>query len=88
MPSGKMTLLVAKAGWPSFDLDVARQDEIIVPIQINGKVRVRMKMSAGTSDETLRTLALNDPQVKSYTDGKKVERVVVAGGKLVSIVAK
>ena len=79
---------VTKGGWPSFDLDVARQDEIIVPIQINGKVRVRMKTSAGTSDETLRTLALDDPQVRAYTDGKKVERVVVAGGKLVSIVVK
>ena len=79
---------VTAAGWPSFDPDVARQTEVIVPVQVNGKVRARLTTPADTSDEDLRALALGDPQVRAYSAGKRVERVVIARGKLVSIVVK
>lgn len=78
---------IVAAGWPSFDEAVARAEEIVVPVQINGKVRARLTVPADTSEERLREIALSDPQVVKHLEGKTVRKVVVAGGKLVSIVA-
>jgi leucyl-tRNA synthetase len=78
---------VVAAGWPQFDEAVAKADEIVVPVQVNGKVRSRLTVPAGTSEEELRQLALADPQVRPYIEGKEIKKVVVvSGGKLVSIV--
>jgi leucyl-tRNA synthetase len=78
---------IVAAGWPAFDEAVARAEEIVVPVQVNGKLRGRLTVPAGTSEETLRGLALNDPQVQAFIAGKTVKKVVVvSGGKLVSIV--
>ena len=80
---------VVAAGWPEFVEAVAKADEIVVPVQVNGKVRARLTASADSGDDTLRELALADAQVAKYLEGKTVRKVVVAGGpgsKLVSIV--
>ena len=80
---------VVAAGWPAFDEAVAKADEIVVPVQVNGKVRARLTVPAESTDDALRDLALGDAQVVKYLDGKTVRKVVVAGGqaaKLVSIV--
>ena len=79
---------LAKAGWPSFDPEVAKADEVIVPVQVNGKVRARLTVPAGTSDDQLRELALADPAIKNHTAGKTVLKVVIAKGPLVSVVVK
>ena len=79
---------VTAAGWPSFDPEVAKQAEVIVPVQVNVKVRAPVTAPADASDEDLRVLALANPLVQAHTAGKTVGRVVVAHGKLVSIVAK
>jgi len=77
---------VAAAGWPHFDEAVAKAEEVVVPVQINGKLRARLSVPADTSEERLRELALADPQVAKHIEGKTVRKVVVAGGRLVSIV--
>jgi leucyl-tRNA synthetase len=77
---------VVAAGWPAYDEAVARAEQIVVPVQVNGKVRSRLTVPAGTSEEELRQLALADPQVAKYLEGKTVKKVVVVNGKLVSIV--
>jgi leucyl-tRNA synthetase len=74
------------APWPSFDADVARAEEIVVPVQVNGKVRSRLTVPADASEEQLREAALADAAVRGYTAGKTVRKVVVAGGKLVNVV--
>ena len=79
---------VEVAGWPAFDPDVARGETIVLPVQVNGKVRARLTVAAGATDEELRRLALAQPQVQAHTAGKRVERTVVVPGRLVSIVAK
>jgi leucyl-tRNA synthetase len=76
------------AGWPSFDEAVAKAEEIVVPVQVNGKVRARLTVPAGTSEERLRELAVADPQVAKHLEGKSVVKVVVAGGRLVNIVIR
>jgi len=76
------------ANWPTFNPDVARADEIVVPVQINAKVRARLTVPAETSEQELERLALADPAVLAYTNGKTVKKVVVARGRLVSIVVQ
>jgi leucyl-tRNA synthetase len=77
---------IVAAGWPEFDEAVARAEEIVVPVQVNGKLRGRLTVPAGTSEDRLRELALGDPQLRPHLDGKQVKKTVVVAGKLVSIV--
>jgi leucyl-tRNA synthetase len=77
---------LAKAAWPTFDLEAAKAAEVVVPVQINGKVRARLTVPAGVSDDELCERALADEAVKRYTTGKVIQRVVVAKGPLVSVV--
>jgi len=76
------------AAWPSFDADVAKADEVVVPVQVNGKVRGRLTVAADASEQELERAALADPAVTAYTAGKTLVKVVVAKGRLVSIVVK
>jgi leucyl-tRNA synthetase len=81
---------VVAAGWPVFDAEVARAQEITVPVQVNGKLRGRIVVAAETADDQLRELAQGDPQVRKYLEGKTIRKIVVAGSgasRLVSIVA-
>ena len=82
---GHETAMTA-ATWPAYDANVARAEEIVVPVQINGKVRSRLTVSADVSEQELERLALADPVIQSYTTGKTVKKVVVAQGRLVSVV--
>jgi len=77
---------LSAATWPSYDADIARPDEVVVPVQINGKVRARVTVRAGVSDDELREAALADAAVKSHTIGRTIRKVVVAKGPLVSVV--
>ena len=79
---------VEAAGWPEYDSDVARAETIVLPVQVNGKVRARLTVPVDTAEDELRHLALAQPQVQAHTGGKTVARVVVVPGRLVSIVAK
>ena len=81
MPTG-----LTAAPWPAFDPQVARADEIVVPVQVNGRLRSRLTVPADASEEQLREAALADPAVQGYTAGKTVRKVVIAGGKLVNVV--
>ena len=74
--------------WPTSDAAVARADEIVVPVQVNGKLRARLTVATGVSQEDLRAAALAQPSVRTHTTGKTVVRVVVVPGKLVNIVVK
>jgi leucyl-tRNA synthetase len=79
---------VVAAGWPQYQESVAKADEMVVPVQVNGKLRARLTVPADISDDDLRQAALADPQIQKQLEGKTVRKIVVAGGqsKLVSIV--
>jgi leucyl-tRNA synthetase len=77
---------LAAAKWPAFDPALAKADEVVVPVQINGKVRARLTVAANLSDDELREAALADPAVKAQIQGKTILKVFVAKGPLVSIV--
>jgi leucyl-tRNA synthetase len=77
---------LSKAAWPAFDAEVAKAEEVVVPVQINGKVRARVTVPRDLTDDELRDRILVDAAVRNHLDGKSIRRVVVAKGPLVSIV--
>ena len=76
------------AAWPAFDPAVARADEIVVPVQVNGKLRARLTVAADVAEDDLREAALAEPAVRAHTAGRQIVRVVVVPGKLVNVVAR
>jgi len=79
---------LSAATWPAYDAEVAKAEEIVIPVQVNGKVRSRLTVPAEVSEQELERLALADPAVRTYTSGKTVKKVVVARGRLVSVVVQ
>jgi leucyl-tRNA synthetase len=79
---------VFKQSWPSYDPDLARDEDAEVVIQVNGKLRSRMSVPFGTSREELETRARSDPKVHSFLDGKQVVKVVTVPDKLVNFVVR
>ncbi len=76
------------AAWPEFDPAVAQAEEIVVPVQVNGKLRGRLTVPAGTSEEDVKRLAQADAAVAPHLAGKTVKKIVVPNGRLVSIVVE
>ena len=72
--------------WPSYDERLLVEDEVEVVLQINGKVRDRMKMSILATDEQMKTAALSNRKIHERTAGKTVRNVIVVPKKLVNIV--
>jgi leucyl-tRNA synthetase len=79
---------LAAASWPAYDPTVAKAEEIVVPVQVNGKVRGRLTVPADAPEEELERLALADPAVQAHVAGKTVTKVGVAKGRLVSLVVR
>ena len=77
-----------RATWPQFDPQLAKEEEIEIAVQVNGKVRARLLVPAGTSDEDVRQVALQDPKVLASMDGKQLVKAIVVPNKLVNIVVK
>jgi leucyl-tRNA synthetase len=77
---------LVSAPWPTYKADVARAAEIVVPVQVNGKVRSRLTVNPDATEQEMERLALADAAVQPYLAGKSVKKVVVAKGRLVSIV--
>jgi leucyl-tRNA synthetase len=79
---------LASVPWPSYDEQVARADEIVVPIQVNGKLRSRLTVPVETSESEMRERAVADPVVKSHIAGKTIKTVVIAKGRLINVVVQ
>jgi len=79
---------LAFARWPEFDAELAREEQIEVAVQVNGKLRSRLFTSAEASDDELRQAALADEKVTAAMAGKDVVKVIVIPRKLVNVVVK
>ena len=77
---------VFKAGWPEFDEDKIREDKIELVIQVNGKVRARVKVDAGISEKEAKTIVLEQENVKKFVGEKEIKRIIFVRGKLLNIV--
>jgi leucyl-tRNA synthetase len=78
------TLYIEK--WPSWDEDIAKDEEIELVIQLNGKVRAKTTIAAGLDDETVRERAFSDAKIQELIKGKTPRKVIVVQGRLVNIV--
>ena len=74
--------------WPEFDEALTREDEIEIPVQVNGKLRSVIRVPSDISQEALRDIALADEKIKTFLAGKEVVKVVIVPGKLVNLVAR
>jgi leucyl-tRNA synthetase len=82
------TKSLAQSLWPEFNVELTREEEIEVAIQVNGKLRSRIFASPEASDDDLRSAALSDEKVLAAMAGKDVLKVIVIPRKLVNIVVK
>jgi leucyl-tRNA synthetase len=77
-----------KAQWPQYDAALAREEELEIPVQINGKLRSRIVVSADATGTTVIELALADEKVRAAIAGKQIVKKVYVPGRLVNIVVK
>ncbi len=77
-----------RAPWPKYDPALAKEDEIELPVQVNGKLRSRIVVPADASDELVRERALAEEKVATLIGGKQIVKVIVVPGKLVNVVVR
>ncbi len=79
---------VFKQPWPRFDENLAREEALEIPVQVNGKLRSKITVPNGSSDDEQKAAALADDRIRQLTEGKQVVKTIVVSGKLVNLVVK
>ena len=74
--------------WPTYKEELTQTDEILIVIQVNGKVRQKIQVYTGISDEELKSLSLNEPRIQEWTQDKEIKKIIIVPKKLVNIVVK
>ena len=75
-----------RQSWPTVDEEAAKEDEITIVVQVNGKLRDRVMVAPGTANEEIERLALASEKVQAEQTGKQIRKIIVVPGKLVNIV--
>ncbi|KAA0549024.1 leucine--tRNA ligase [Bacillus sp. BGMRC 2118] len=78
---------ISYEAWPTFDESKLVEDEVEIVVQVNGKVKAKLKVPATATKEEMEQIALSDDTVKEQIDGKTVRKIIAVPGKLVNIVA-
>jgi leucyl-tRNA synthetase len=84
---GQTSNLLREA-WPKFDPALAKEAEVEMAVQVNGKIRARITVPADADEEQIKAVALADDKVKAAVEGKEIVKVLVVKGRLVNIVVK
>ena len=79
---------VLRQSWPKSDAQLAAEDEIEIPVSVNGKLVTVLKVAAGSDAKAIEAAALGDEKVKARVEGKTIAKVIVVPGRAVNIVAK
>jgi leucyl-tRNA synthetase len=77
---------LSSVAWPAFDGELAKEEEVEVVVQVNGRVRARLRVAAGLGEAEIVPKALAEPAVAAHIDGKKVAKWIVVKDKLVNLV--
>ena len=80
--------VVFRTAWPVVNEELAREDEIEIPVQVNGKLVTVVKVPAGSDEAVVKAAALDEEKVKARAEGRTVVKVIVVPGKLVNLVVK
>lgn len=83
---GHQTVVIDEV-WPTADKAAMVQDSIELMVQVNGKLRSKIKVAADADKDSIEVMAQADEHVKAHTDGKTVRKIIVVPGRLVNIVA-
>ncbi|MEE9551746.1 MAG: leucine--tRNA ligase, partial [Gammaproteobacteria bacterium] len=78
--------MIIDADWPEVDQSALVQDEIQLIVQVNGKLRARIKVPVGAAQDRIEEIALDDENVIRFTEGKDIKKIVVVPDRLVNIV--
>jgi leucyl-tRNA synthetase len=79
---------LARETWPTYDEALMREDSIEVPIQVNGKLRSRIEVPAGSDRAAIEAAARANPRVIEMLEGKSIVKVIVVPGRMVNFVVK
>ncbi len=74
--------------WPDFNAELAAEEELEIPVQVNGKLRARIRVPAGAPEEEIRRRAQADEKVAALVDGKQIVKLIVVPQKLINIVVR
>ena len=74
--------------WPRADEELARKEELEIPVQVNGKLRSRIRATPDTPEAELREAALADEKVRGFTEGRDIVKVIVVPQRLVNVVVR
>ena len=74
--------------WPDYNPELAQEELLEMPLQVNGKLRGHLRVAFGTAKEELEKLALANEKVKVFTDGKQIVKIIVVSDKLINIVVR
>ena len=77
---------IHQQSWPVFDAEAAKEDSIELVVQVNGKVRDKIEVSAGISEEDAKATALGSETVQRFIGDKEPRKIIVIRGRLVNIV--
>jgi leucyl-tRNA synthetase len=78
--------MLADAAWPVYDAAVAAEPEVVVVVQVGGKLRARLTMPAGSSEEKVLKAALAEPKVQAALNGSKPSKVIFVPDRLINLV--
>lgn len=82
----EQTGLLAEADWPVVDNSALVQDEVEIVVQVNGKLRAKVKVAADADKESVEAIALAEENVQRFVDGKTIRKIIVVPKKLVNVV--
>lgn len=77
---------LSASSWPEYDRDAIIDEEVLVVVQVNGKLRSKITVASGTDEETIKSRALADEKIQPYLEGVQVRKVICVPGKLINIV--
>jgi leucyl-tRNA synthetase len=77
---------ILKVPWPSYDSKALEKEEVLVVVQVNGKLRSKFKIDADAGEAAVKEKALDDERVRRFIDGQTIRKVIVVKNKLVNIV--
>ncbi len=77
-----------RTSWPAYSPELAAEEEIEIPVQVNGKLRGRIRVAVNATEEEIRTRALAEEKVALHIAGKQIVKIIVVPQKLVNIVVR
>ena len=83
---GKGSILKEK--WPIYDKNFILEENIVIPVQFQGRLRLKLELPRGISEEELKKTIISDDKFKKYSENKKIKRWIIIPGKMVNIITE